>query len=84
MSRYDVIVIGSGIGGLSAALTVARVGKSVLVLEGKEIWATTEAINKRAVEPNKKINPDVTRYSSDPKPPKRPSPISKQKTIQSR
>jgi all-trans-retinol 13,14-reductase len=32
--RFDVIVIGSGIGGLTAGLTVASRGRSVLVLEG--------------------------------------------------
>lgn len=33
MERYDVITIGSGIGGMTAALTCARQGRSVLVLE---------------------------------------------------
>ncbi len=33
MSKHDVIVIGSGIGGMTAALTCARAGKDVLVLE---------------------------------------------------
>jgi phytoene dehydrogenase-like protein len=33
MATYDVIVIGSGAGGLSAALHVARSGRSVLLLE---------------------------------------------------
>lgn len=41
-SSYDVIVAGGGPGGLSAAETIARLGKSVVVLEqGKEIGSPT-------------------------------------------
>lgn len=43
--EYDVIIVGAGASGLMAAITVARLGKSVLVIErkdkaGKKILAT--------------------------------------------
>ena len=37
MKEYDAIIVGSGPNGLSAAITIAREGYSVLVIEGAKV-----------------------------------------------
>lgn len=48
-SEYDVIVVGSGAGGLSAALTCQARGLSVLVLEKTEYFGGSTAVSGGAV-----------------------------------
>jgi phytoene dehydrogenase-like protein len=43
MSRYDIIVIGAGVNGLAAAATLARGGRSVLVVERRGTIGGTAA-----------------------------------------
>ena len=46
--KYDVIIVGAGIAGLTAAIYIRRAGKSVLVLEGKVPGG--QIINTLAIE----------------------------------
>jgi phytoene dehydrogenase-like protein len=41
MKKYDAIVVGAGISGLLAALTLSKHGKKVLILEKGVIWEGT-------------------------------------------
>lgn len=45
MREADVVVLGSGAAGLSAAATAAALGGEVLILESSDRWGGTSAIS---------------------------------------
>ncbi len=47
MNRYDVIIIGAGLGGLSAGATLSKAGKSVLLIEQHSIPGGCATTTKR-------------------------------------
>ena len=48
MNKYEVIIIGAGLGGLTAGATLAKAGKKVLILEqGKAIGGCAATFNRR-------------------------------------
>ena len=54
MEKFDTIVIGSGAGGLSTALCLARSGQKVLVLEQHYVpggWCHTFTLNSQRFSP---------------------------------
>ena len=50
MTDYDAIVVGSGAGGLGAALRMSQQGVSVLLLGGRTIlWRLFECIHQKGL-----------------------------------
>lgn len=47
-SRYDAVVIGAGMSGLSAAIRIAQFDKRVLLLERHSLWGGLNSFYKRA------------------------------------
>ena len=42
--EYDVVIIGSGVAGMTAGIYAARAGKSVLIIEEYSLGGTTASL----------------------------------------
>jgi glycine/D-amino acid oxidase-like deaminating enzyme len=64
--RAQVVVVGAGYTGLSAALHLAEAGREVIVLEAAEVGERASGVNGGQVIPGVKVDPDLLEAALGP------------------